>query len=97
VTLFRTLSVSTFAATAVLTAGLLAAPAASAAPAPVYTTYQDCNGAGLAAVAAAGGTNSGLSFYCEKIYTVPGGVAGCPANAPDGCIGEYYVLHTRNV
>ncbi|MBN9739319.1 MULTISPECIES: hypothetical protein [unclassified Pseudonocardia] len=95
--LFRSLSVSTLAAAAALTAGLLAAPVAIAAPAPVYTTYQDCNGAGLAQVAAAGGTNSGLSFYCEKIYTVPGGVAGCPATASDGCIGEYYVLHTRNV
>ncbi|RZT89002.1 hypothetical protein EV383_5956 [Pseudonocardia sediminis] len=92
--MFRRLSIGAVAAVAT---AFVVAPAAVAAPAPVFNNYGDCQQAGINEVTKAGGPASGVSFYCEKTYTVPGGVAGCPATSADGCLGEYYVLHTRNV
>lgn len=48
-------------------------------------------------VSAAGGPFSGVRFYREKTYGGPAGVAGCPESAgTSGCIGEYYILRTRD-
>ena len=40
---------------------------------------------------------SGFTFTCEKTYSVGAGTAGCPPTAADGCIGEYWILRSRNV
>lgn len=87
----------TFGAVAAAAAVVVAAPMANAAGPPTYRTLQECQDAGFDKVGAAGGGFSGLQFECEKTYGVPAGVAGCPTTAGiDGCLGEYYILRTKN-
>lgn len=84
-------------AVAAASAVVVTAPPANAGP-PTYRSLQECQDAGFAEANAAGGPFSGFRFECEKTYGVPPGVAGCPTTAGnDGCIGEYYILRTRNV
>jgi hypothetical protein len=85
------------AALAAAAAAVVVAPAASAAPAPVFASYDACQAEGSRQQIAAGGPFSGFTFTCEKTYSVGAGTAGCPPTAADGCIGEYWILRSRNV
>ncbi|TCK22253.1 hypothetical protein [Pseudonocardia endophytica] len=92
----RMLTRITLGAVAAAAAAVVAAPMASAGP-PTYRSLQECQDAGFAQVGAAGGAFSGKQFECEKTYGVPAGVAGCPTTAgSSGCIGEYYILRTKD-
>lgn len=75
----------------ILALGLGVAPAAQAAPLPVYASQGECNQDVNARNASVGGPLSGTYYSCKQVGSVPNGVAGCQNTlTDDGCIGTFY-------
>ena len=71
------------------------APMALAKEGQIFDTLQQCQAQAAADVAAAGGSWN-LYAWCENITHIPEG-PGCPPPAPDGCLVDDWVEHTRPV
>lgn len=87
-----------FAVAAAGAFGLSGAQFAAAAPIVpqdevLYPNFDACNIAGINATAAAGGPGN-LAYKCDVVSWLAPGQNGCPPEAADGCLVEYYRLIT---
>lgn len=80
---------------AVAALGLLFAPAASAKDGQVFRSLQECQ-AQVTADVAVGGGSWNVYGWCTETHVVYPPTFGCN-NQQYGCLGDYWVEHTRPV
>lgn len=84
-------------ASAVAALGFLAAPTASAADGQVFRNLGECQNQANADVAAGGGSHN-LYAWCSETHVVGPPTFGCDNPLSNGgCIGDFWVEHTRPV
>ncbi len=82
-------------ASAVAALGFLTAPAASAADGQVFRSLGACQAQANADVAAGGGPGN-LYAWCSETHVVYPPTFGCD-NHKYGCIGDFWIEHTKPV